>query len=208
MGVDADDGGRGAGGGAAEGARGSGRHDGGSPGGVAEHVAVLARTPGVLDAWLRGLPDAWLHAREAPGTWSPVEVLGHLIEGEESDWMPRVAHLLEHGEAEPFTPFDRDAHLARFEGETVDALLDRFATRRRESLDALAALGLGDGDARLARRGTHPAFGAVTLDELLATWVVHDLGHLGQIARVMARRWGERVGPWREYLPVLHPRGR
>lgn len=162
--------------------------------------ALLQRTPAVLDAWLRGLPDSWLQCDEGPETWNAVEVLGHLIEGEVHDWMPRVRHLLQHGEAVAFPPFDRFSQDRR-EARTVAQMLDEFAGLRHQSLDALAEMKLTAAD--LQRTGRHPEFGKVTLGQHLATWVVHDLTHVTQIARVMARRYGEAVGPWRAYLRVV-----
>ncbi|MDX1419375.1 MAG: DinB family protein [Rubricoccaceae bacterium] len=169
-------------------------------------LAILARTPAVLDAWLRGLPDAWTRADEGPGTWSPYDVVGHLIHGEQTDWLPRTRILLDHGEARPFDPFDRFAQERESAGQPLDALLDRFAALRAQNLDGLRALGLTDAD--LARRGTHPELGLVTLEQLLATWTAHDLGHLSQIARVMAKRYRDAIGPWAAYLPVVHDRPR
>jgi uncharacterized damage-inducible protein DinB len=169
-----------------------------------ESLALLARTPAVLDAWLRGLPDAWTTAAEGPGTWSAFDVVGHLIHGEKTDWMARAGIILAHGAARPFDPFDRFAQERESRGKTLDDLLDEFAAARAASLDALRERHLTDAD--LARRGTHPALGTVTLGELLATWAVHDLGHLAQIARVMAKRYGAAVGPWAAYLPVLADR--
>ena len=170
---------------------------------IADAMPILKRTPGVLDAWLRGLPDAWLRANEGADTWSAFDVLGHLIHGEQTDWIPRLRILLEHGPARTFAPFDRPAQRGN-RGRTTAALLDEFPRLRGESLAALDACGLTGADH--ARRGTHPAFGGVTLGELLATWTVHDLGHIAQIARVMAFQYADQVGPWREYLPILHPR--
>jgi hypothetical protein len=168
---------------------------------VADALPVLRRTPDVVAALLDGLPDAWLRATEGPGTWSPFDVLGHLIHGEKTDWMPRVEHLLAHGEAVPFPVFDREAMFAASRGRAVPELLDEFATLRRASLARLEALQLSDED--LARRGTHPEFGAVTLGQHLATWVAHDLGHVDQIVRVMGRQYTDAVGPWRKYLSML-----
>jgi len=168
-----------------------------------EAVAVLQRTPAVLEAWLGGLPEAWLDVRpEGPESFSPRDVLGHLIGGERKDWIPRSRMILEKGEWETFTPFDRVAFRQEIAGKTLAELLVMFAGLRRESLAALAGFNLSPAD--LARRGRHPDFGPVTLEQLLATWVAHDLGHLGQVARVMAKRYGEAVGPWEQYLPVLH----
>jgi hypothetical protein len=164
-------------------------------------VQILARTPATVEALLSGLSDEWLHANEGPDTWSPFQVLGHLIHGEETDWIPRMEILLEHGEARPFEPFDRFAHIERFRGEALGSLLEQFAARRRESLIRLEQL-IVDPSA-LEGRGVHPELGPVQLSELLATWVVHDLGHLAQISRVMARQLTSEVGPWAAFLPVL-----
>lgn len=166
---------------------------------------VLARTPGVLDTLLHDLPAPWIEQREGPDTWSPFDVVGHLIHGERADWIPRVRLLLEHGPARAFDPFDRFAQFAESRGKTMRVLLDEFATLRRENLAALDALRLTPAD--LARTGRHPDLGAVTLAELLATWVVHDLGHIAQIARAMASGYAEAVGPWAAYLPVLRRSG-
>lgn len=167
---------------------------------LVEARALLERTPRVLDAWLRGLPDAWLHADEGPGTWSAHVVVGHLCHGERTDWIPRARRILEHGEGLAFEPFDRFAQLAE-PPRTTAQLLDELARLRAQSLAELDALGLREAD--LSRRGRHPAFGPVTLGELLATWVVHDQGHVAQVARVLAKRYAADVGPWTAYLPVL-----
>jgi hypothetical protein len=167
-------------------------------------VAILRRTPAALRDILLGLPDDWLRANEGPGTWSPSDVVGHLIHGERTDWIPRVEHILQHGEAVVFPPFDREAMLTGPGGEGIDHLLDTFARLRGESLARLDAFGLSDND--LARRGTHPEFGVVTLQQHLATWVAHDLTHIAQIVRTMAHQYGDAVGPWRAYLSVLRPR--
>lgn len=165
-----------------------------------EGRALLHRTPILLDAWLRDLPEAWLRCDEGPGTWNAVGVLGHLVEGDLHDWIPRVRHLLQHGEAVPFAPFDRFSQDRR-EPRTVAQMLDEFAGLRQQSLDALAELKLGAAD--LARKGRHPEFGVVTLGQHLATWVAHDLTHVTQVARVMARRYRDAVGPWKAYLRVV-----
>jgi hypothetical protein len=167
-------------------------------------VPILTRTPPLLRAWLDGLPAASLDANEGPETFSPRDVVGHLIHGEETDWLPRARRILEHGESLPFEPFDRFAQRGRFTDWTAAALLDRFAALRGESLAALAALPTDS--AALARRGMHPALGSVTLGQTLATWVVHDMNHVAQIARVLARQYEGDVGPWIEYLPILRPR--
>jgi len=166
-----------------------------------EAVAILQRTPAVLDSLLRGLPDGWIAAHEGDQTWSPFDVVGHLIHGERTDWIPRARLILEHGEARPFDTFDRFAQFAASEGRTRASLLDEFAALRAKSLDELAALGLTDVD--LDRRGRHPALGVVTLRQLLATWVAHDLDHVVQISRVLARQYSDEVGPWRAYLRIV-----
>ncbi len=164
-------------------------------------TALLSRTPAVLAELLRGLPEGWLDCRESPGTFSPRDVLGHLIYGEQVDWIPRVRIILEHGESKPFDPFDRVGFQELIEGKGVEELLEMFTALRRRSLQAMSALTSQPGT--LLRAGTHPAFGRVTLGQLVATWVVHDLGHLAQIERVMARQYRDAVGPWRAYLPIL-----
>jgi hypothetical protein len=166
-----------------------------------EGVAILARTPATLDALLRGLPDGWIVAHEGGDTWSPFDVIGHLIHGERTDWIPRARIILAHGEARAFDPFDRFAQLAVSEGRTLASLLDEFAALRQDSLRELAALRLTDGD--LDRRGRHPELGVVTLRQLLATWVAHDLDHVVQISRALARQYSDDVGPWRAYLRII-----
>lgn len=168
---------------------------------LARSVAVLERTPGTLRIMLAGLPREWIDATEGPETWSPYDIVGHLIHGERADWIPRARLILEQGASRRFTPFDRLAQFRESQGKSLPQLLDEFARLRTESLIALAGFELDD--AKLALEGEHPAFGAVTLRQLLATWVAHDLGHIAQIARVMAKQYRDAVGPWREYLPVL-----
>jgi len=162
---------------------------------------VLARTPKTLDALLRGLPDGWTLAHEGGETWSPFDVIGHLIHGERTDWMPRVRHILAHGESSPFEPFDRFAQLKASEGRALTDLLYELASLRAANLQELRGLALTDAD--LERRGRHPALGTVTLRQLLATWVAHDLDHVVQVARVMANQYADEVGPWRAYLRVI-----
>jgi uncharacterized damage-inducible protein DinB len=172
---------------------------------LAESLDLLARTPRVLDALLRESSAAWHAVDEGPDTWSAFDVVGHLIHGEETDWVPRARIILEHGERRPFDPFDRFAQLQRFAGWSLDALLDRFAELRHANLAIVRDWRLTG--AQLALRGRHPELGTVTLQELLATWAVHDLNHLGQISRVMAKRFTREVGPWRAYLGILGSRG-
>lgn len=166
-----------------------------------DSLAILERTPATLAALLAGAPPVWVDANEGPGTWSAFDIVGHLVHGEETDWIPRARIIMHSGEARAFDPFDRFAMIEASRGKTLGLLLDAFAERRARNLATLRAWRLTPAD--LDRRGTHPAFGAVTMRELLATWVVHDLGHVAQIARVMAKRYAADVGPWVEYLPVL-----
>jgi hypothetical protein len=168
---------------------------------IDEAVAVLTRTPAALDALLRGLPDGWIAATEGPGTWSPFDVIGHLIHGERTDWIPRVRVILDHGRTRPFDTFDRFAQFAASRGRTLDRLLDEFASLRRDNLRELAALRLTEAD--LDRRGQHPELGSVTLRQLLSTWVAHDLDHVVQVSRVLARQYSDEVGPWRAYLRII-----
>ena len=174
---------------------------------LAEAVAVLTRTPATLNALLRGQPNSWVRCNEGKDTWSAFDIVGHLIVGERTDWMPRVRIILENGEARPFDPFDRFAQLKETQDKSldIDRLLDDFARLRRENLAALQALNLQQED--LTRRGRHPALGVVTLSELLATWAVHDLTHVHQLSRVMAHQYRDAVGPWSAYLGVLQCTG-
>ena len=167
-----------------------------------EALAILSRTPVVLRSLLQDLPAVWTHKNEGPDTWSPFDVVGHLIHGEETDWLARANIILEHGESKPFEPFDRFAHLEKSKGKSLDELLQRFAQLRQQNIAALKPLAATPD--KLGLRGTHPNLGTVTLGELLATWVVHDLNHLGQIVRVMAKQYANAVGPWRAYLGILN----
>jgi hypothetical protein len=168
---------------------------------ISEASALLARTPGTLDAWLRDLPECWLVGHEGGDTWNPIDIVGHLIHGERTDWMPRVRRILEHGDSIAFEPFDRLAQFREHAGRSLPDLLDEFARLREASLRELA--GLRVDETALSRPGLHPELGAVTLRQLLATWVAHDLDHVTQIARVMAKQYADEVGPWRAYLRVI-----
>jgi DinB superfamily len=168
-----------------------------------EHgIAVLERTPAVLAALLSGLPDVWTTGNEGADSWSPFDVVGHLIDGELTDWMARLRIVLSDDPDRRFAPFDRFRHVDRNRGRPLAELLAEFAELRRQNLSELRALNLTN--AQLQRTAEHPAFGGVTLEQLLATWVAHDLGHIAQIARVMAKQYRDAVGPWQAYLPVLH----
>ncbi|MHB1327209.1 MAG: DinB family protein [Gemmatimonadales bacterium] len=166
---------------------------------LGQALAVLERTPGTLSSLLSGLGDAWIAANEGPESWSPYDVVGHLIDAEETNWLPRARVALGSSQDRRFPPFDRFRHLAV--KQTLAERLDRFAEVRSDSLGELRRLELGP--VEFARTAIHPEFGEVRLDQLLATWVVHDLAHLGQIARVMAKQYAEAVGPWQAYLPIL-----
>jgi uncharacterized damage-inducible protein DinB len=166
-------------------------------------LPVLRSTPSVLRAWLKDLPDSWTRANEGGESWSPFDIVGHLIHGERTDWMDRVEIILAQGETRPFTPFDRFAQFEASRGKSLNQLLDTFAELRAANLARLESLELSRQD--FARRGRHPELGPVTLGQLLATWVAHDLNHLGQMARVMGRQYTDAVGPWVEYLPLLIP---
>jgi hypothetical protein len=163
-------------------------------------LALLERTPAALRALLRGLPA--LPPTGLRDDWDPHAVLGHLIHGEETDWLPRAEIILAHGEARPFVPFDRLAQFENWGDRPLDELLDIFAERRARNLDRLRALRLTP--AQLALRGTHPELGTVSLHQLIAAWAVHDLNHLGQIAEGLAKPYAEAVGPWRAYLDILN----
>ncbi len=163
---------------------------------------ILRRTPAALNSLLRQLPDDWVFSNEGPDSWSPFDVVGHLIHGEETDWIPRARIILRYGEGRAFEPFDRLAMFEKSRGQSLGDLLDTFERLRGESLRELEEMSLTP--ETLGKRGLHPELGVVTLGELLSTWVVHDLSHIGQITRVMAKQYGEAVGAWQEYLPVLH----
>lgn len=164
-------------------------------------IDILGRTPATLNALLRGIPADWAMANEGPDTWSPYDVLGHLIHGEQTDWIPRARIILEYGESKAFEPFDRFAQYEKSNGKSPTELLDEFESLRKGNLAALEQMKISSD--QLARRGTHPQLGTVTLGELLATWVAHDLSHIAQALRVMCKQYSDAVGPWRQYLPIM-----
>lgn len=168
-------------------------------------TALLSRTPVALNALLRDLPEVWVLSNEGENTWSAFDVVGHLIHGERTDWLPRVKRILEFGENRPFDPFDREAQKQESQGKSIEQLLEEFAGLRAANLAELQALHLSEEQFKV--RGRHPGLGSVTLAELLATWAAHDLTHLHQIARIMAHQYREAVGPWSAYLGVLHCTG-
>ena len=168
---------------------------------LTEGIAVLERTPQAFNALLAGLPEPWIAANEGPDTFSPFDNVGHLIHGERTDWIPRARIILAEGVDRRFTPYDRFAQVRDSEGKTLVELLHDFSRLRAENVATLRTWNLSDRE--LTFEGEHPDLGRVTLRQLLATWVAHDLGHLAQTARVMAKRYRDAVGPWRAYLPIL-----
>ena len=169
---------------------------------LAASLPILERTPSLLRQMLDGLPADWTHQNEGPDTWSAFDIVGHLIDGEETDWMVRTRIILSGQDERRFEPFDRFRHQANAAEDTLSRRLDRFAELRQRNLEDLRALDLGE--LELARTGEHPELGTVTLGQLLACWTVHDLGHIHQISRVMAKQYADEVGPWTAYLGVLH----
>ena len=165
-------------------------------------ISLLTRTPVTLNALLHDLPETWTSRNEGENTWSVFDVVAHLIHGERVDWMSRAKMIVQFGENQTFTPFDRLGHIRESHNKSLNQLLDEFARLRSDNLHELHELKLRQQDLDL--RGQHPSFGAVTLSELLATWATHDLTHLHQISRIMAHQYREAVGPWSRYLGVLH----
>jgi DinB superfamily len=168
-------------------------------------VALLSRTPGALKALLLELPDSWVSRSEGDGTWSVFGVVGHLIHGERTDWMPRAQRILQFGQAQAFDVFDRMAQEQESVGKSLQDLLEEFSSLRTQNLSDLNGMKLASGD--LEKKGRHPTLGLVTLSQLLATWAAHDLTHLHQISRIMAHQYREAVGPWSAYLGVMHCEG-
>jgi hypothetical protein len=168
---------------------------------LTKSLEVLERTPQVLTTLLSGLSDDWILNNEGEESWSPYDVIGHLIHGEKTDWLVRTEIILADKSDKTFDLFDRFAQFEESKGKTISQLLADFQELRNNNLTALKSKEITSAD--LMKTGIHPAFGAVTLEQLLATWVAHDLGHIAQVARVMAKQYKEEVGPWREYLPIL-----
>lgn len=164
-------------------------------------IILLSRTPNVLRTLLEGLPSEWINSNEGEKTWSPYDVIGHLVHGEKTDWIARARMILEEGESQTFKSFDRFAQFEESKGKTIEELLMTFENLRQKNIQTLKALNLRPEDLR--KTGTHPEFGQVTLAQLLATWVTHDQDHIVQISRTMAKQYREAVGPWRAYLSVM-----
>lgn len=171
---------------------------------LADGIAILERTPNTMRALLSGLESPWIDGTEGPDTWSPYVIVGHLNHGERTDWIPRARIIMEQGTSRRFTPFDRFAQYEESKGKPLATLLDEFDEMRTRNLEILKGWELTD--EQLALQGEHPELGKVTLRQLLATWVGHDLGHIAQTARVMAKQYRDAVGPWRKYLPVMDRR--
>lgn len=165
-------------------------------------ILILGKTPPCLDLLLRDLPDEWLRATEGKDTWSCYDVVGHLIHGELTDWIPRIQIILEHGATRAFVPFDRFAQFRNDQTQPIGKLIDRFKSLRQQNLQRLSELHLTPQD--FDRKGTHPELGPVTLGELISSWIVHDLTHLNQIHRVMAKQYAVAVGPWKQYMSILN----
>ncbi|HEX4284603.1 MAG TPA: DinB family protein [Terracidiphilus sp.] len=168
-------------------------------------LALLTRTPAVLDALLRDLPDTWATCNEGEKTWTSVDIVGHYLYTEQVNWMPRAGHILKHGGHVPFQPFKRAGHLDEAAPRSLENLLDEFARTRAGSIAELRSWNLSPSD--LTRRGLHPVLGSITLAQLLSAWTVHDLTHLHQITRVFAVQYADTVGPFRKFLGVLHCAG-
>lgn len=164
-------------------------------------IQILERTPHIIHNLLNGLSDFWTHQNEGNDSWSPYDIVGHLIHGEKTDWIPRLEIILGSRENKTFKPFDRFAQFEASKGKSLEMLLDEFAKVRVANLTSLKDNALSEAD--LNKTGVHPEFGTVTARQLLSTWVVHDLGHIAQITRVMAKQYKEDVGPWKAYIPIL-----
>lgn len=168
---------------------------------IEKSLEILRRTPVVIDTMLRGLSDEWTQNNEGPETWSPFDIVGHLIHGEKTDWIPRMEIILSDQSDKTFKPFDMHAHFTESEGKSLQELLDEFKTIRHQNIQNLKSKRLSEED--LDKKGIHPEFGKVTLRETLSTWAVHDLNHIAQISRVMAKQYQTEVGPWKKYLGIL-----
>lgn len=168
---------------------------------INKSIEILSRTPLVIESLVSGLPEEWQKSNEGQNTWSPYEIVGHLIHGEKTDWIPRTKIILSNSENKTFTPFDRFAQAHENQERPIVELLKEFKELRNKNLDVLKSLQIDD--SKLLEKGIHPELGEVTLKDLLSTWVVHDLGHISQISRVMAKQYKTEVGPWIEYLGIL-----
>ena len=166
-----------------------------------QSIALLERTPKVLKAMLSGLSDDWTQNNEGEDSWSPYDVVGHLVHGERTDWIPRTFIIMNEGDQKTFEPYDRFAQFEESKGKSLEQLLDEFESLRKANLEQLKGFGLTESDYQ--RQGIHPSLGPVTLSNLLSAWVVHDQGHIAQISRVMAKQYKNEVGPWTRYMTIL-----
>jgi hypothetical protein len=171
---------------------------------LSDFIGIISHTPQVVRNLVGGLNEEWLHAKEGSDTWSPHEVVAHLIFGEQTDWIPRMQIILYKSDEKDFTPFDRKGHVALASGRSIESLLLQFEQLRKENLYILSSANISEED--LLKTGIHPAFGNVTLKQLLAAWAVHDMTHIHQISRVIAKQYEVEVGPWKEYMGVLKDR--
>jgi hypothetical protein len=169
---------------------------------VERSIEVLERTPEALKALLSGLHEDWTQNNEGPDTFSPFDVVGHLIHGEKTDWRPRINRILEHGQEKAFDPYDRFAQYTESKGKTLAQLLDEFDALRSQNMEWFRSLSLNETE--FEKKGMHPVLGNVTLRNLLATWVIHDLTHIAQIARVMAKQYKDEMGPWQQFFRIIH----
>lgn len=165
-------------------------------------LEILTRTPNVMKSLLSGISEEWVHSTEGPGTWSPYDVVGHLVHGEKTDWMPRLEIVLSTAGNKTFTPYDRFAQFEMSQGKTLEILLQEFEHLRTKNLETLRSKNLSEAD--LQRTAIHPSLGTITLKNMLASWVVHDLGHLAQVSRVMAKQYQVEIGPWTKYLTIVN----
>ncbi|MCT4629544.1 DinB family protein [Winogradskyella sp.] len=165
-------------------------------------LEILEQTPKTLNSFLGNLSDEWIHNNEGENTWSPYDIVGHLIHGEKTDWVPRLKIILSNSKNKTFAPFDRFAQFEASKDKTITQLLNEFATLRHKNLTIVKQLNLSK--VQLQLKGTHPEFGEVNLSQLISTWVTHDLGHIAQISRVMAKQYKTEVGPWTAYISILN----
>lgn len=164
-------------------------------------IELLERTPAVLKELLSGLSEDWIHQNEGGDSWSPYVVVGHLVHGERTDWIPRTFIIMNDSDQKTFHPYDRFAQFEESKGKTLDELLEEFESLRKANLEQLKGFGLMESD--LNREGIHPSLGPVSLSNLLSAWVVHDQGHIAQISRVLAKQYKDEVGPWTKYMTIL-----
>ncbi|MBV1923416.1 MAG: DinB family protein [Flavobacteriaceae bacterium] len=167
-----------------------------------EAIEVLERTPTILYSYLYNISEEWLYNNEGGDSWSPFDIIGHLIHGEKTDWIPRTKIILSNSDDKSFIPFDRFAQFENSKGKSINELLKEFLSIRVHNLKVLKSLEITPEKLKLT--GIHPEFGSITLEQLLATWVVHDLGHIAQVSRVLAHQYKDEIGPWKAYIPIVN----